>query len=302
MMYFFKIEREYRMFTDNKVSLISVPVLLIVLLFVSNIIYGSGLCPSQNTISPITQNNLGNSSYQDEKLGQFFKKILSPTLLKDPLFIAGAGYGSEAYELLKIGAQEIYLNDLSVGNLVCASENLNTKFPGSNVKYVYGDITSNELYHSGMKNNLGLISAKHVINQFDSKQIDTFLNDSYDNLKPGGLLLIIYGNHFENEQQTMIADIRHLINEGKTLDESVKEGFIRNTIGPEKMHCSYNDFIKTDSSIRSSGYPCIIRADTVTHNLLIPEEMEKILSRKGFHVLINTHFANQALKLLLAKK
>lgn len=277
-------------------------ILTVILFSVTNAIYGA--CPSLKSDNPVTQNEYGNSSYQDDGLGLLFTRLYFKGMIAiaEPIFIAGGGYGAEAYELLRMGAQEIYINDLSTNNLICAKAHLDVKFPKSDLKLISGDVTTNKLYHLHMKNKFGLITAKNVIQFLDGKQVDTFFNDSYSNLKQGGYLVLIYDNYFLTEQQTMISDINHRIDNDIKVDDAVKSGFELNTIGSKKMHCSFDEFIKTDASIRSSGYPCVMRFDKRVINLLVPSEVHRILSTKGFNVLINTNLLDPSIKLIVAKK
>ena len=77
-------------------------------------------CPEINLLSHQTQNNMGNSSYLNSFWADFFLSTIKKNLLdiKKPILIVGGGYGAGVVELLQLGANTIYFNDLDAR--VCA--------------------------------------------------------------------------------------------------------------------------------------------------------------------------------------
>lgn len=83
-------------------------------------------CPSFNEISALTKNGFGNSSYEEPLLLSYFKFLADHTQFKldQPILDVGAGYGEASYALIKLGAKNIYINDLDNRNLACLYKNI----------------------------------------------------------------------------------------------------------------------------------------------------------------------------------
>ena len=149
------------------------PLIILALITIVSFIVNAGpapnlrTCPSFLAQSFLTQNNDCNSSYVDPDLDKFFKSLYRATKfnLNRPMLDVGAGYGGGTYELIKLGAKNIYANDLDKNNLACMRAHIN-KYANNNkakITYLLGDISSDAVAKKLPNDKFSFVFAKNII-------------------------------------------------------------------------------------------------------------------------------------------
>lgn len=182
-----------------------------------------------------------------------------------------------------------------MSNLICAKKFLNKIFPNKNIEYINSDIAYSKLYASSLENKLWLVVAKNLIQFLDGNQINNFFVNSFKNLKEGGILFLVFENPILNKQLEVIEQINKKINDGNFLDET-GISFLQN------FNCSIEKYKETSPIIRSSGFPCIVVKNNISINYLVPNEVQRLLIRAGFRILLNDKISLEQNKLIIAQK
>lgn len=287
-----------------------VTVILVINLFISTT-YSK--CPEFNNTSHLTQNGKGNSAYADKFiLGLFNALILENSLnIKKPILIAGGGYGEGTTELLSLGADHIYLNDLDSKNLSCARQYIENKFnvDKHKVQYIIGDITHQNTLKKIKDNTLGFIFAKHLIHFLNADQINHLILEFNRKLEPNGVLVIVFENIIFKEQAAMISDIYKEYNsinihQNKNIDDIVIKFYKNTFFGTKNVTCSIDAYKSTSNEIRMLGFPCILENSTgiLNLNMILPSFLSRILVKNGFLVLLEDSIGNGGTFIIVAKK
>lgn len=256
-------------------------------------------CPPTDSESHLTINNQGNSTYKDNDSGEIIKFMVKKFNidLSKPILDAGAGFGTFSYELVKLGAKEIYINDLSPNNLACLKQNISLSFPENKTKihYIEGDISNSSTVRTIPRDTLGLIYAKHVIHFFTAPQIFDFFTQAHNALEKNGILFLIIENPYLAQQEKLIDSISNTAQQNQIkglsipLDEIVQQQYNTFDLNTNHAHCSAKNYKSTPKSIRTPGFPCLLESiqNGVPHSyqLLKPELVAIILEHIGFNVL-----------------
>jgi len=258
---------------------------------------GQSQCPKIEAQSHLTQNGLGKSSYNDLFMGYYFANLYfkGKLNLNKPVLMVGAGYGAGVVELMALGANLIYLNDLSSENLACAKMFINKTLPLKKnfIQYIPGDITHSDVIEKIPDHSLSIVYAKNIIPFLDAKQLLQLIKKSHDKLDSNGLLLFVFENNRLEEQIDMVRQInaRFQIASKKdlqvTLDDIVIQQYREDKI------CSFVAYENTPKSLRTNGFPCILYGDNFLINFLMPSTIELLLKQNGFIILDSTKIAQR---------
>lgn len=254
-------------------------------------------CPTRDDTSYLTKNNYGNSTYKGNGVEDVMRYLvlIHQLDLSKPILDVGAGYGAASYELIKLGAANIYVNELNNDNLYCLKQNLDQSFTNkkSNLHYLLGDITESKVLNKIPIHSLSLIYAQNVIHFFTAQQIFKFFEGAANILENNGLLFISFENPYLNQQNRFVDNIYNLYSLKNTdstisLENIVVEQYKTKDIA-NGLHCSAQNYENTPDSIKTPGFPCLLER-TVNkeyhfYQLLIPEMVGYILEHKGFKVI-----------------
>ena len=245
-------------------------------------------CPSLNTESHVTQNNMGKSSYTDFFMGTMFSYLYNKGLLNphNSVFIIGAGYGAGVSELLALGVDKIYLNDLSNQNLICAKKFINQTIPQKKnlISYLPGNIATSGLLEKMADDSIGLIYAKNVIPFLDAIQLTQLVKNSNKKLKRNGFLIFVFENPYLAQQIDMVKQIDIEFNTRKNNTAMLNKDDVVIDIYNDST-CSPEAYKNTPKSIRTSGFPCIVYGKDFSFNYLMPSVIERILAQNGFQLV-----------------
>lgn len=244
-------------------------------------------CPRMDIKTHTTQNGMGKSSYTDFYMNRIFVPLWMKGMLNlnKPILIAGAGYGAGASELLSLGANQLYLNDLDISNLVCAKGFIKKSHSSAHVEYLPGNISSPELMSKIPDNSLGLVYAKNLIQFQNAIEIVDLIKGSKRKLQSNGQLVIVFENAGLEQQMELIEQIRNDFKMAQkssgqiTLDDVTKQHYQAVTA------CSVKDYEDTPKDIRGVGFPCIYHFKKMMFNSLTPKTVESLLKTHGFRVI-----------------
>lgn len=262
---------------------------IIFLLYVLSISNGQSQCPDMDTKSHPTQNELGNSSYHDIFMGNFFgnKYLTGKINLNKPILIVGAGYGAGVAELITLGAKFIYLNDLSNENLACAKKFITKTFPLKKnfIQYIPGNISNSDVFKNIPDNSLGIVYAKNIIPFLDARQLFQLIKDSNYKLESNGLLIFVFENPVLDQQIEMVQQINLDFERASKKDKRITlDDMVKNYYHKDKR-CSDTAYESTPKSLRMNGFPCIMYGNNFIFNLLMPSTIESLLRKNGFEVV-----------------
>lgn len=257
------------------------------------------MCPPMDSKSYLTLNNRGNSTYTDKDSSEIILNMVKNFNLdlSKPILDVGAGYGTFSHELIKLGAKEIYINDLSTDNLACLKRSISNSFSDkkSNIHYINGDITSSLIYRAIPEGTLGLVYAKDVIHFFTATQIADFFVETHKSLETNGLLYLVFENPYLEQQNKLINTIDSIQAQNQAkgtlipLDDIVIQQYKTFAIGGNNAHCSADDYERTPKSIRTAGFPCLLstisNGEPYIYQLLKPELIAIMLEYIGFSVI-----------------
>ncbi len=118
-------------------------------------------------------------------------------------------FSGGANELIRIGAKNIYANDLDKTNLMCMNRYIGSTMNNKLVKvhYLAGDITSSFISKKIPNHAFGLILAKNVIHFMSYDQLIRFIELSNSKLENGGMEIIIFANPYLKELNVMALGI-----------------------------------------------------------------------------------------------
>lgn len=279
-------------------------------------------CPKIDEGSYLTKNNNGNSTYKgngQDKIIQYLIQEQGVNLSK-PILDVGSGYGSASYEFIKLGATNLYINELNADNLHCLKKNLEQSFPikGNLPHYLLGDITKPEIFNKIPPNSLGLIYSQNVIHFFTAEQIINFFIGSAKVLENDGLLYISFENRFLEQQKALLDSIdkewgnlapkfKANKEKGKIKLDSIVMDKYRTTPFPYGTYCSALNYERTPKVIRFPGFPCLIETvkngQSYHYHLLEPQTIAYILQKFGFTVLgVSQYNDHNGTIILLARK
>ena len=250
----------------------------------------------------MTQNNMGNSSYSDDESGSFIKSLYQQTKfdLEKPILDVGSGFGAMTYELAKLGAKNIYSNDLSQDNLNCMKKNIDSSFGEKKIKleYLIGDINSKEVLAKLPDNAFSFIIAKNVIQFFDYNQLLSFIKNLSRKAAIHGVVVIVFENPYYKQLNLMIENIRHeYIQQHKesfniNMDQIVNRQY-KNTVFPGFRRCSYESYTIIPHDLRLPGVPCEIPVNNGHANLLLPGVVINLMGAANFYNVLEKEYPNK---------
>lgn len=254
-------------------------------------------CPKRDYGSYLTKNNYGNSTYKGNGVEDVMKYLvqIQKLDLSKPILDVGAGYGAASYELIKFGATNLYINELSKDNLRCLKQNLDKNFKNNNLNlhYLLGDISKSKVLNAIPTHSLSMIYAQNVIHFFTAQQIFSFFENSANLLENNGLLFISFENPYLDQQNRFVDNIYNIYSAKNTDDTISLESVVLEQYKTKDItngiHCSAQNYENTSNSIKTPGFPCllerVINEEYHPYQLLIPEMVSYILERKGFKVV-----------------
>lgn len=257
------------------------------------------ICPPMDTSSYLTKNNRGDSSYKGDGSEDNIKYMVENLGLdlSKPILDVGAGYGTFSYELIKLGAKQLYINELSTENLTCLKRNIEKSFSEKNlnINYLVGDISDTSVFRTVPNSSLNLVYAKNVIHFFSAPQIVDFFIKAHNGLEKNGLLYLVFENPYLKQQNDLMTSIDNIEHENQikgssiSLDDIVVQQYNTFDMGANQAHCSAKDYINTPQSIRNPGFPCLIETvrngEPYGYQLLKPEILAIILKNLGFNII-----------------
>lgn len=280
-------------------------------------------CPKADDGSYLTKNNNGHSTYKGNGVDDSIKNLIQKyrVNLSKPILDVGAGYGSVSYEFTKLGAKNLYINELNAHNLQCLKMNLERSFAMKEhpPHYLLGDITDPNIFNTIPENSLGLIYAQNVIHFFTAQQVINFFMGSARALENEGILFLSFENRFLVQQKALMDTINNEYDsiakeyevnmEGASmkLDSIVIERYKNTPITPNGNNCSAQDYERTPKRIRMPGFPCLLESEKngqlYHYQLLTPEIVAVILENAGFKVLgVNQSGDKNGAMIVLARK
>jgi SAM-dependent methyltransferase len=248
-------------------------------------------CPVFNDEYVLTQNDNGNSTYTSSGFADFLKSLHNATKfdLEKPILDVGAGYGGATFQLIKLGARNIYFNDLDIRNIKCASKYLEKVFGNKvvKIKYIPGDISNEEVISKLPDDKFSLIYAIDVIHFFKTSQLFRFIQMMNQKASKGAIVVIAFENKYIEQLNKLITNIfdAHEKFPNVPIDIVVKHGYNKATIFHMNRTCSFKAYKQAPYAMKIPGFPCEIPVDSGTYQLLSPVMVKGLMEAGGFRVL-----------------
>lgn len=244
-------------------------------------------CPDKlDSQSYETKNFDGNSNYSNPKINKDIEGLVKEYNINKntPVLDVGGGYGDTTYALLRLGFDDIYLNDLSALNLTCAIENLNDNFgmAKTDIKLIPGNINDDTLIGKLPNNHFGLIIARNVLQFFDSENLNIFLLNMRDKMSNNGLIYFVVEQGFNykalKDLESSMADYQNI--------QKLTFKYFRIKL----KYCNKTHYANFPSDKQFLFYPCdkcVIKNSSqyVFSQLYTPTLLKMILERYGFQTL-----------------
>lgn len=232
---------------------------------------------------------MGNSSYLNSFWADFFLSTIKKNLLdiKKPILIVGGGYGAGVVELLQLGANTIYFNDLDAKNTNCAKNFIEKALPKekNKVHYLPGNISTKSVISSIPDGSLGMVYAKHVIPFLSAIELQKFIKNSKQKLYPNGMLLIIFENPRLDEQMEIVNQIKKIAKQSNSIPSRLSLDNATKHYYKAHPYCQISDYEKTPVSLREPGFPCVLAIKETHFNFLMPDQVSSLLEKNGFTVV-----------------
>lgn len=215
-----------------------------------------------------------------------------------PALDIGTGLGEFIYNILPMGIEKIYANDLDEQNLTCVKQSLTTTYPKRIDKIVFltGNFISKDVESKITNNSLGFINAKNIIHYLSFEELLKFTKIANQKLVKDGYLFVVFENKYLNDQIKLAEHINKQAEEThvKNLvewDALVKRNYEQHSFGPLNLRCSAKTFENTQKENKIAGFPCQINKNEQlsgtgipyeTYQLIIPKYFVSILEENGF--------------------
>lgn len=258
-----------------------------------------GNCPSLDFLSARTLNKKGNSSYSNSVLFEIFNILIKSyhLNLRSPILDIGSGYGEAPFELIKMGANNIYVNELDSLNMECIKKSISLAYSnnGNKLHYLAGDITA-QLIESQLPNHyFGFINAKNVIHLLSYHQLISFIKILNKKSSRNGLVMIVFENPYKNELRFLINSIYGAREKFQKYDiNEIVEGLYDRFTFKGKRHCSSEAYQKAPAGMKLPGFPCELPVSSGVGQLLLPEIIIDLMTAGGFDTILTKSQSDHA--------
>ena len=254
-------------------------------------------CPPFVKASFMTQNNDGHSSYVNPDLDKFLKWLHHATKfdLNKPMLDIGAGHGGGTYELIKLGAKQIYVNDLDKNNLDCMRSYISkyTRKNNADIIYLPGDISSDGILKKLPNHELSFVFAKNAIQFLSYHQLMTLIKAFNQKVAKGGIVVIIFENPYWKKLDLMIAGI---FKERRKYPNMALENIVKiayqDVVFPGLRRCSFDAYQKAPEDMRLPGFPCKLPLENGYGQLLNPYIIVALMRSAGFNYILDEAYPN----------
>lgn len=257
-------------------------------------------CPKDIGTTIRTLNNDGDSAYSSKFISDFYPQLLAKGYKKsDAILDVMAGYGAELNSLLKLGAINIYVNELNASNMYCLNKYSHglIKENKADIQYINGNIVSNEVISKLPNDHFKLVFAINGIQFLSYAEFLAFSKAMYTKMSNKSLIILAYENPYLKEQTKMVQDIGNkwatLGRNADDINNLVKEAFAKYSF-PRMIerHCMYSKFDNTNIHMKDKEKVFSIGSCSLPTNnqngyttLYLPTTVSGVMENNGFYLV-----------------